>query len=68
MTLFHKKIMIMNEPVKENLDDFQEKNQEERHKVTSINVVEQDPKCKTRPYHYERDSVWNKHNKYTISD
>lgn len=62
------KIMIMNEPVKENLDDFQEKNQEQRHKVTSINVVEQDPKCKTRPYHYERDSVWKRHNKYTVSD
>ena len=61
-------LMIMNEPVKETLGDFQEKTQEKRHKGTSINVVEQDPKCKTRPYHHERDSVWKKHDKYTISD
>lgn len=58
------KLMIMNEPIKETLGDFQEK----RHKGTSINVMEQDPKCKTRPYHHERDSVWKKHDKYTISD
>ena len=42
----------------------QEKNQEKRHKVTSINDVEQDSKCKTRPYHHERDSVWKKYDKY----
>ena len=58
------KIMIMNEPVTETHDDFPEKSQETRHKRTSINLVEQDPKCKTRPYHHERDSVWKTYDKY----
>ena len=58
------KIMIMNEPVTETHDDFPEKSRETRHKRTSINLVEQDPKCKTRPYHHERDSVWKTYDKY----
>jgi hypothetical protein len=58
------KIMIMNEPVTETHDDFPEKSRETRHKRNSINLVEQDPKCKTRPYHHERDSVWKTYDKY----
>lgn len=58
------KLLVMNEDVKKNADEFQRKKQEKIHKKNIMNIVEHDPKCKTRPYHEERDSVWKKYNKY----
>ena len=57
------KLLIINPPAKDKNDECRSKSEGEMYKSTTY-ISEQDPKCKTRPYDYTRDSIWKKYDKY----
>ena len=58
------KLSIVSDLLKDNPSELVEKRQEKYHRRPPIYITNKDPKCKTRPYHHEIDSVWNKYDKY----